>query len=84
MIRLRDVLQLAWNNIEWAGPNGYVLTLAMLIAMTLPDENGVYWNPDVRSVSDWQAVIDGGGENDLDRERAYELVTEMNNTQPWA
>lgn len=82
MIRLRDVLQLAWNNIEWQGPNGYVLTLDMLIAMTLPQDGDVFWSPPVTSVADWDANQAAGG-NDLDRSRAEAIVTEMNNTQPW-
>jgi hypothetical protein len=80
MIRLRDVLQLAWNNIEWQGPNGYVLTLDMLIAMTLPEGGNTFWSPPVESVADWQA----NGTNDLDRAKAEEIVTTLNNTQPWA
>lgn len=83
MIKLRDVLQLAWNGFEWQGPNGYVLTLDLLIAMTLPTGGDVFWSPAVASVDDWNTNQAAGG-NDLDRSKAEAVVTELNNTQPWS
>lgn len=86
MLKLKDVLQLAWNGTEWkpgeaANPD-WTLTLDLLILMTLPSDGNTYWSPPVESVADWTANQSAGG-NDLDRAKAEEVRDQLLASEPW-
>lgn len=69
MVRLRDILQLAWTG-NWYGlPDVPPLDLPGLIALTVPSD----WTPPVASVDDWNTNEANGG-NDLDREKALQIA----------
>jgi len=89
MVRLRDVLMLAWTG-DWYGTDpdpDMTLDLAGLIALTVPTDwmpgegwpEGISYIP-VSSVADWNANLSDGG-NDLNRDKAEQIVNDMNGTE---
>ncbi len=75
MIRMREVIAVGRTGETFVGPEGYTweLSLADLYAMTTPEP----WDPVMPTLEDWVPNAE------IDRARAQEITTELNNTQPW-
>lgn len=73
MVRLRDILLLAWQGVWYGLPDAPVLDLAGLIALTEPSD----WTPPVASVDDWNANQASGEGNDLNRDKALQIAQDL-------
>jgi hypothetical protein len=76
IIRLRDVLGVAWTGETFTGPDDltWTFSLADLYSMTQPTD----WTPTLATAADWEL-----GVYDLSRDKAEEITTALNNSQPW-
>lgn len=76
IIRMRDVIAVANTGDTFTGPDNltWTFSLADLVSMTQPGD----WTPPLATVADWEL-----GVYELSRDKAEEITTALNNSQPW-